>query len=148
MNLRAEKGSAVIEFAVIAFWLSMFLGGAIEYAIALSSSQKLHNAVREGARVAAMLPNVTTDNDQRVIDTINRRLEMVGFPKYITISSVTSTAPDTAAVILNEIGEVCNAAITVHVEAQFSFAILQAIGMTEISLDQDTTMRYQQQPVC
>ena len=151
MNHEFERGSAVVEFAIVSFVLSMLLGGAIEYGIAMSTSQKLHNAVREGARIAAALPNVTTDNDPRIIQSVENRLQTIRFANYVSDPVVTSTAPDVSSSLnmVNGDPATCNASITVHVSATFSFAILRAIGWTEpMDLSQRTTMRYQQQPLC
>jgi Flp pilus assembly protein TadG len=56
-DIRSERGSAVIETA-LAIPLVLLVGvGVLELGRAYQTSQMLTNAAREGARVAAALPN-------------------------------------------------------------------------------------------
>ena len=51
---KRDEGAALVEFAVVATLLFMLLFGIIEFGRAYSMQVQLTNAVREGARAAAL----------------------------------------------------------------------------------------------
>lgn len=56
MNVRSsQKGAAVVEFAILAVLLLVFVFGIIEFGMLWVQSHYVANAAREGARVAAKI---------------------------------------------------------------------------------------------
>jgi Flp pilus assembly protein TadG len=63
---RRQRGAAVVEFAVLAVLLLVFLVGIFEFGFLWLQSNYIANAAREGARVAAKIGGTsTTAVDQR-----------------------------------------------------------------------------------
>jgi Flp pilus assembly pilin Flp len=56
---REEKGAAAVEFAIVATLFFMLVFGTIDFGFAFHSWNNAVNAAREGARTAAVDPNVT-----------------------------------------------------------------------------------------
>jgi Flp pilus assembly protein TadG len=56
-----ERGSAAVEFALLASLLFMLIFGSISAGISFSRSNALQTAAREGARYGVTLPGVTSD---------------------------------------------------------------------------------------
>jgi len=59
--LPGERGSAVVEFAIVLPLLVMFLLGIVEFSLMYNRQQALHAAAREGGRVAALETSTQTD---------------------------------------------------------------------------------------
>lgn len=57
---RNDRGASAVEFALILPFLAMVLFGIIGVALGYNDKLALANAVREGARVGATLPNSTS----------------------------------------------------------------------------------------
>ncbi|MGH2597448.1 MAG: TadE/TadG family type IV pilus assembly protein [Actinomycetota bacterium] len=56
---REERGAAAVEFAIVASLFFMLVFGIIDFGFAFHSWNNAVNAAREGARTAAVDPNVT-----------------------------------------------------------------------------------------
>lgn len=82
--IRDQRGQAVIEFALTLPLLLLVLFGITEFGRALLTSNVMHQATREGARVAAVAldPNDT--------GPILARMNQLLVPAQITPSSVSS----------------------------------------------------------
>jgi Flp pilus assembly protein TadG len=65
-SCRSEKGTAVVEFAVLFLLLLVFLFGIIDFGIIWVESHYITNAAREGARVASKFSDLseTTAHDK------------------------------------------------------------------------------------
>ena len=62
MKLRSsQKGAAVVEFAILALLLLVFVFGIIEFGFLWVQSHYVANAAREGARVAAKIKGDDSD---------------------------------------------------------------------------------------
>lgn len=59
-RFRNDRGASAVEFALILPFLAMVLFGIIGVALGYNDKLALANAVREGARVGATLPNSTS----------------------------------------------------------------------------------------
>jgi Flp pilus assembly protein TadG len=59
----SEKGAAVVEFALLALLLLVFVFGIIEFGFIWMQSHYIANAAREGARVASKLEDPTSGDD-------------------------------------------------------------------------------------
>ena len=148
-ELRSQKGGALVELAMVSFVLLMLVGGAIEYGLALHSSQIVHNAGREGARIAATLVDLE-ENDARAKDAIMYRLENVPFASYLSFDAqdISVSEPTVRVDVKNTDGETCSQEVTVGMDINFEFIILRAFGFSNMNLGTSTTMRYQRQPIC
>jgi Flp pilus assembly protein TadG len=58
-KFRNQKGAAVVEFALLGSLLLIFLVGIVEFGFLWLESNHIANAAREGARVAAKMPDDT-----------------------------------------------------------------------------------------
>ena len=87
---RSERGTAVVEFALVLPLLLMFLFGIMEFGRIMMVNHTLNNAARAGARIA-VLPG--SDND-RVLSAINSELSSCGLTldEYVLDPSDVSTA--------------------------------------------------------
>ena len=111
----SEKGAAVVEFALLALLLLVFVFGIIEFGFIWMQSNYIANAAREGARVASKLEDPTTGDDlQLVKDAIKNYLrgsvvysdtkvdECCGEGNFIYIETpILETISDTPAVRIN-----------------------------------------------
>jgi Flp pilus assembly protein TadG len=57
---RGERGAAAVEFAIVAPLLFLLVFAIIDFGFAFHGWDAVQNAAREGARVGAVTPNVTT----------------------------------------------------------------------------------------
>ena len=90
-SLRRNKrcGAAVVEFAVVAPLLFLFILGMIEFGRATWVQEQMTNAAREGAR-RGLLPNSTSAEVQQVVVDYLGRAGVSG----VTTSQVTATVPE------------------------------------------------------
>jgi hypothetical protein len=81
-----RRGSATVEFAVIAPLFLMLLLGTVEMGSAINATQKLYSALREGGRLASMdyqnMTNIDTDVDinAKILADIRNFLTASGIP--------------------------------------------------------------------
>lgn len=72
-RISSQKGAAVVEFAILALLLLVFVFGIIEFGFIWLQSNYIANAAREGARVASKIadvePDGTTWNNQTEVQT-------------------------------------------------------------------------------
>jgi Flp pilus assembly protein TadG len=68
---RSERGAAMVEFAIVLPVLVLLVGGIIDLGRLLYTYNNLTSAVREGARLAAVLPD-PQPNDPRVIARVRQ----------------------------------------------------------------------------
>jgi Flp pilus assembly protein TadG len=86
---RSESGASMVEFALIAPILFLFLFGIIDFGRALFQYNNLTNAAREGARFAATrVPNPCDPADMYSIDslTATRIVEYNNNPKVVAVA--------------------------------------------------------------
>ena len=89
-----RRGAAVVEFAMLVPVFLTLLLGALEAGCAISTSQNITSAIREGGRLAAMdwsdvIPDGTTAN-AKVTSDIKNFLEAAGVPEEDVRVSITS----------------------------------------------------------
>jgi Flp pilus assembly protein TadG len=71
--ISAEKGSVMVEFALISTVLMMLLVGIIQCGLLFNTQLNLENAAREGARFAALPDNANDDAaTEAFIETVAR----------------------------------------------------------------------------
>lgn len=72
--LRAERGSAVAEFAMVAGLLVLLLLAVVQFAVVLLVRNTLQDAAAQGARVAAFADGSLDDGAQRTTQLISAAL--------------------------------------------------------------------------
>ncbi len=95
-----RRGTAMVEFALLAPLFLTLILGVLEMGRALDSSTLLTSAVREGGRLASMdyndsLPNGTTINDKVAAD-IKNFLAAGGIPSDKVVVTITAAEGETA----------------------------------------------------
>ena len=114
-RLRSEKGSELIEFALIAPILIFLLAGIFDFGMMFRSFEAVTNAAREGARVGVLPGYADTDVQTRV----NVYLGVSGLSGSRTIN-VTNTTVST--------GSTSFTARSVEVIYNYQFVVLGPIG--------------------
>ena len=90
---RQRRGTAVVEFALVAPLFFLLVMGMIEYGRMVMVQQILTNASREGAR-RAVLDGITTANVQTSVNTYLSGAKITG--ATVTVTSNAPVAPDYA----------------------------------------------------
>lgn len=74
-RIGTNRGAAVVEFAVLFLLLLIIVFGIIEFGFLWLQNHYIANAAREGARVAATLPEPKTTDLPRVENTVKEYLK-------------------------------------------------------------------------
>src|SRR5215207_346954 len=136
--VRSEQGSALVEFGfVVPFFLLFFLA-MLDFGFALYTGHAVTAAVREGARLAAVLPDITA-NDVRVrtvtVDGFNR---MRATSAKLTAETVTVTAP------------IAGNGYTITVSTSYNYSAITPpagfVGLTNMTLGRSANFRWEQAP--
>ena len=132
-----ERGTEVIEFAVVLPLLLLILTGIIDFGLLLQRYQVVTNAAREGARVA-VLPGYTEPDVQQRVDQF---LDAAGLTEAAPPATV--GAPQTI-----NVGGQCIIVRSVTVEYPYSYSAVGAVasvfdgtGFTRSGLEATATMR-------
>jgi Flp pilus assembly protein TadG len=74
MNLRKQKGAALVEFAVILPLLFLLLFGIVEFSLLLYNQQVITNACREGARagIVSREPRLNSTEITQIVNTYSK----------------------------------------------------------------------------
>ena len=80
--MRARRGSILVEGALVIPLMLLLLFGVMEVGRAFMGFNLLTHAVREGARLAVVLPSLQVD-DGAVVNRINTVLRDGGFPAVV-----------------------------------------------------------------
>lgn len=91
--LSNDKGTALVELAIILPLLFLIVFGVCEFGWAMYVKNTLGNAAREGARFAAVIPKPITAADQRIVDRVK---ECLTFSYGAKDLSITTTPPEAA----------------------------------------------------
>jgi len=134
-HLRDERGVAVIEFALVAPLLLLHLFGNIDLGRAYAALNQIAASAREGARVAAVLPNPESSTSQaqirETVRTFSER-QLGGAP----------ISDDQIVVTLNRTA----AAVTVEVRG-YSFQLLTplagVVGLRTVAINRSATFRWE-----
>jgi Flp pilus assembly protein TadG len=99
INLRSERGAALVEFALVVPFLMLIMCATIDFGLAVYTLNNLTAAVREGGRFAASRSPYAPANDS----TINNRvynyiagMNNNGMTPAQVRATITSTIPDGA----------------------------------------------------
>jgi Flp pilus assembly protein TadG len=149
MNVKSQKGAAVVEFAVILPLLLLILFGIVEFGFIFYDQALLTNASREGARRAIVFRMDSDDNrifsGSDVQDAIDQYLYS-DYPENNNLRLVTFGTDNLTIDPNSSDGDVLVAQgdyITVTVEYDYDFLLLPSIaGIPQtIKLTGRTTMR-------
>ena len=117
MNLKNQKGAAVVEFALIAVLLFWLLFGIIEFSICLYDKQMITNASREGARYG-----ILADSPKKTIPEIKQKVKDYARQYLVTFSS--NKLEDVNIDISWTGTQTYNDYLTVKVNYQYNFLVL------------------------
>lgn len=112
---RCEKGSELIEFALVAPVLILLLAGIFDFGMMFRSFEAVTNAAREGARVGVLPGYADVDVQTRVND-------------YLTVSGLTGPRTITVTAITQATGAGTFTARAVEVNYSYPFVVLGPIG--------------------
>jgi Flp pilus assembly protein TadG len=92
MTMRDEKGTALVEFAIVAPLLFVILFGIIEFGILLYDKAMITNASREGARAGIVFnhPNRITDAEITAVVMNYCQDYLISFDSSSTLTAVIS----------------------------------------------------------
>lgn len=90
------RGSVVLEFALVAMILLMLTAGIIDWSLTVYSKHMAQHAVREAARLAAVMPVINEDVIHKVVEANLSRAGMENTP-VITINLPGSLSSSYAA---------------------------------------------------
>ena len=99
-----ERGSAMVEFAMVVPLLVLLLFGIVEFSLMYNRQQALHAAAREGGRVASL----ETSTHDAIVDAVNSALIGTTFSS----TAVISITPDTTRPCLHNAGETVTVTVT------------------------------------
>jgi Flp pilus assembly protein TadG len=93
---RAERGAALVEFAMALPLLLVVIAGIVDFGFAFQRYEVVTNAAREGARIASLPGYDATSVDSRVRSYVQAGLGLSGgaLAQAMPTGSVTLTNPD------------------------------------------------------
>jgi Flp pilus assembly protein TadG len=112
---RCEKGSELIEFALVAPVLIFLLAGIFDFGMMFRSFEAVTNAAREGARVGVLPGYADADVQTRVND-------------YLAVSGLAGPRTITVTAIPQATGAGTFTARAVEVNYTYQFVVLGPIG--------------------
>jgi Flp pilus assembly protein TadG len=127
----ASSGQGLIEFVLVGPLLLVILFAIADLGMMYLTAQTVQHATREGARFAVKLESLEA-NDPRVIEYVETNIPDVSL--YASFFNSTSTEFTG-----------CNSSseVTVTVSGEYTFLVLNMIGLQTFPLDFSTTMRYE-----
>lgn len=84
-NARRRRGLAVVEAAIIMNVLLLVVLGVLEYGWMFMVSDEIHNAARQGARLA-VLPDATASSVKSAVETVLTNSKLQGTTHTVTIT--------------------------------------------------------------
>jgi Flp pilus assembly protein TadG len=112
---QCEKGSELIEFALVAPVLILLLAGIFDFGMMFRSFEAVTNAAREGARVGVLPGYADADVQTRVND-------------YLTVSGLAGARTINVTTIPQATGAGTFTARAVEVSYSYQFVVLGPIG--------------------
>ncbi|OEU53555.1 MAG: hypothetical protein BA871_07120 [Desulfuromonadales bacterium C00003096] len=126
MKLKSERGTAVVEFAVVLPLLLVIVFGIVEFSFILYNQAMITNASREGARTGIIV-DVPRKSTGEITTVVNNYLNNY----LVTFGSGAPTAPATVVKINNVEADPSTAGlvsaqdyITVEVSYDYDFLII------------------------
>ena len=133
----SERGSTMLEYALVLPFLTMLLGGIVDGSMYFYTSYVIQNAAREGARTAVTL-RALSDNDTRVHDVVSAQLPPAGI---ITSEDSVEIGTEIDVISAGTLQEV----VRVNVRAVYPFFLLKMFGLDERPIQRTSVMRYEWQ---
>lgn len=135
-----ERGSSLVEMALVSLFLIMLLAGAIDFGWAFHDFIILHNASREGARVAARYPCRLGDPDQRSL----LRAAIIGAAKNEAVNSGVELTDEDVSITPNPLTKcpAVGAPFVVAVSYQYRTMMGGILGMASIPMRAETSMAF------
>ncbi len=140
---REEKGAAAVEFAIVATLFFMLVFGIIDFGFAFHSWNNAVNAAREGARTAAVDPNIgdITTRVQTAASTLD--------PSKLTISLLCNRPPATTFGACSSTPANWKEGDIVRVIVDYRYSMLTPVGSfvpglgTTLNLHSQSESRYE-----
>jgi len=135
MRKQNERGVSAVELALIMPLLVIILFGIIEFGLILYNQQVITNASREGARKGILFspPPLERPTKEQIKTVVTNYTS----GNLITFKSGTTPSPDVPTGPCTALGN----DLTVTVDYQYTFLILDGFGFTGPLLKARTTMR-------
>ncbi len=94
--LRSERGAVLVEFGIVAPFMALLTCAIMDFSLAMFTLNNLTIAVREGGRIAAVMPVVAKD-DPAVVNRVKQSLalQFKNTPANYKISVTTENATGT-----------------------------------------------------
>jgi Flp pilus assembly protein TadG len=161
--LLSSKGQSIVEIALITPLLLAALYVAFDFGIALFTSHLTQNAVREGARIGAILPDCSVVSGTPTPSCVTA--PEVGPVKCTSTDPVVQEVctrlptrlkennPDVTVTLTGTIGAECRRMITVSVSGNYNYGLYNVITLigaskpTPLAINRSANARYELQPV-
>lgn len=102
IDLRSERGAALVEFALVVPFLMLIMCATIDFGLAVYTLNNLTAAVREGGRFAATRAPAVSANDATVNDRVYNYIAGMnnnGMTPAEVRATITNTVPDGNGII-------------------------------------------------
>jgi len=122
----------------------------VDLGLGIWSASIVTSASREGARVAAALPDVLPLNDGRVSQVVEEFIEQTGLPGNVDYGPVEINGPryPSSGEQRNSTGALCNNIVTVYIQASYQSFLLGIFGIGTFSISSATSMRHDNGELC
>ena len=130
LNIRGQRGTAAVEFAIVLPVLVLLLFGTIEFGLLLYNQQVITNASREGARagIVSQSPKVPPED---IADVVKN---------YCAGNLITFGDPNDPIINVTP-GTIFGTDLTVQVTYNYDFLVLSNLGFGQQVLSSQTVMR-------
>jgi hypothetical protein len=129
MRLKTEKGTAVVEFAVILPLLITLFAGIVEFGLLYFNKQILATASREGARIGIVVGTTDSEIRERVKKVCREESEEGNFqPMLASFGTLIVDLPD-GNITITKAGDKFPADLTVAIEYEYQFLFPAILGL-------------------
>ncbi len=125
---QGERGQALVEMALVLPLLALLLFAIIDFGLALNARIQVANAVREGARVGAIVW-AHDDAEEIIAETV---LERTGAVVNAALGPVEVAFP---------LGKYPGASVQVRLPCQYHFLMPGLSGIVQVGCGSEATMR-------
>lgn len=138
MNLKNQKGTAVVEFAIVLPMLVLLLFGIIEFSLLFYNKAMITNASREGARAGIVYDQDLVNGVNHPIDS---KIETV-VDNYLGSNLITFGGGTPSTIITRE-GDASGNALTITVTYPYDFLVIPGIivGLFNGSMNPSLTLQ-------
>ena len=150
LNIKGQRGTAAIEFAILLPVLVLLLFGTIEFGLLLFNKQVITNASREGARAGIVLrddgrlPLHLSDESEEEPLSIERVVENYCQGNLVTFAEPDETGEtDLSVSCTSTADQESGDDLYVTATYNYGFLVLGNIGFDDIVLQAQTVMKYE-----